>query len=401
MQLRDRLKGMEKDYIFFLLAVICVGIGQSVDSAVLNNFLKENFHFAVLQRTVLEMPRELPGLLVFIFTGILFALGDVRIAALSNLAAAVGMFLLGVIPNNLFIMLMVIFIYSSGQHIFLTLFNTIGMSFAEQGQVGRKLGSLNAANNLALVVSSAILWALFQFLHITYTVSFTLGAISFLLAFFLIGRMNKRRTPPQTNRFVFRKEYRLFYWLSILYGARKQIFLTFAPWILVDVFQQKVTTMTILFFIIAVLGIFLKPLIGYLIDSVGEKFVLSAEAFLLFFICLVYAYAENLFPGFWAVVVVAVCFILDQSLSAVSMARFTYIRKIAVKAEDISPTLSLGISLDHLVSMIIPMTGGYIWYLSGAGGYKYVFLGGALISLINFFSVRLLKIEKPGLKAES
>lgn len=266
-----KVKGMERDYLLFLLVGIFLGIGQSVDGATINNFLKDRFDFLIMQRTLLEIPREMPGLLVFIFTAFLFALGDIRIAAVANLAAAVGMFLLGIIPYNFFLMLMVVFIYSTGQHLFLPLFNSIGMSFAKEGQYGRKLGQISAANTASLVISSALLWLLFRYLHISYTVSFTIGALAFLAAAILLMRMNPGRTEPMKNRFVFRKEYKLYYLLCIFYGARKQIFLTFAPWVLVDVFAQKVTTLTMLFFIISVLGVFVKPLIGYLIDRLGKK----------------------------------------------------------------------------------------------------------------------------------
>ncbi|NLM21645.1 MAG: MFS transporter [Peptococcaceae bacterium] len=396
-----KIKTTERDFIFFLFVAVLVGVGQSVDSATFNNFLKDQFGFIVTQRTLLELPRELPGLLVFIFTGLLFVLGDIRIAAIANIAAAIGMFLLGIIPNNIFIMLLVVFIYSSGQHLFMPYFNSISMSFAEEDKLGRRLGRLSAVMNISLVAASALLWTLFYFLHISYLVSFSIGALAFLGAAIFLLFMNKQRVTPQTERFVIRKEYGLYYWLNVLYGARKQIFLTFAPWVLVDVFHQKVTTMTMLFFVVACLGIVVKPLLGYLIDKIGERIILTGEAVILFFLCLSYAFAEDLFPRTVALVVVASCYVLDMSLDAVMMARATYAKKIALHEDDVSPTLSLGVSLDHVVSMIIPLVGGYIWVLAGPGGYKYVFLGGALIALMNFFSARRIVINKENPSKES
>jgi len=167
---------------------------------------------------------------------------------------------------------------------------------------------------------------------------------------------------------------------------------------LVDIFSQKVTTMTGLFFIIAVTGIFVKPLIGVLIDKLGEKIVLQAEAVVFFFICLGYAFANDIFAPQTALFVVCLCYILDQSFSAVSMARATYLKKIALNDEDVSATLSAGTSIDHIVSMFLPALGGYIWYTNGSIGYKYVFLGGAIIALINFFSTKFIEnARKPPL----
>lgn len=389
----NRVKALERDFLLFLLIGVLLGVGQSIDGSTMNNFLREKFELLVLERTMLEIPREFPGLLVFIVMGFLFRLGDIRIAALANLVAAVGMFFLGIIPYNFFLMLLVVFIYSIGQHLFIPLFQSIGMSFAQGGQYGKKLGQLSATNTAALVLSSAVLWVLFKYFHITYTVSFTLGALAFAAAAFLLLKMNHRRMANLNHRFVLRKEYRLYYWLCILYGARKQIFITFGSWVIVDVFSQPVTTLTMLFFSISVLGIFVKPFIGYLIDRIGERTVLMGEAGSLIFICLGYAFAEDLFRGSWAVIVICLCYVLDQTLNSVSMARATYIKKIAVVDEDVSPTLSLGTSIDHIVSMFIPVLGGFVWYAGGPGGYKYVFLGGAVIALANLISASAIRIN--------
>lgn len=386
-----KFKSAEKNFLIFLFAGVFIGIGQSVDSSTLNNFLKESLNIDIMHRSVLEMPRELPGFLVFIIIGFLYSLGDIRITAVAYISAALGMFFLGIVPHNYTMILIFIFIYSSGQHISMPLSSSIGMSFAKEGNLGKKLGQLSAANNAALVFGCVLLWALFKLFKISYTVSFSIGAASFAIASILMLSMDRRQTVKIKKRFVYRKEYRLFYWLSILYGARKQIFITFGPWVLVDVFKQQVTTMTAFFLVISVTGIFIKPFVGHMIDKVGERKVLSLEAILLFFVCLGYAFAESLFSYKGALVLVSACFILDQSMNAVSMARSTYIKKIAVKPEDVSPTLSLGISIDHIASMFLPALGGIIWSINGSSGYRYVFIGGALIALINFFSARMIK----------
>ncbi|MCR4434796.1 MAG: MFS transporter [Clostridiales bacterium] len=392
----QKIKTLDRDFLLFIAAGIFLGIGQSVDGSTLANFLKEKLHFLILQRSALEIPRELPGFLVFLIIGFLYALGDVRIAALANVLAGVGMLLFGTVPTSSYTVIIAFsFIYSCGQHVYMPVSNSIGMSFANDGRLGRKLGQINAANTAALVISSALLWCLFNFFKIDYWISFTLGAASFFFAALCIILMNPRQTVRPKTRFVFRKEYGLYYWLCILYGARKQIFLTFGPWVLVDVFKQKVTTMTILFFIISVLGIFSKPLIGYLIDKVGEKFVLGSEAAVLIFVCIAYTFAADIFERNTAIMVICLCYILDQTLSAVSMARSTYLKKIAVREEDVSPTLSLGISLDHIVSMLLPAFAGFIWYANGTTGYKYVFLGGAVIALANFISTRFMSVMSP------
>jgi len=180
----------------------------------------------------------------------------------------------------------------------------------------------------------------------------------------------------------------------MLYGARKQIFITFGPWVLVEVFKQPVATMTLLFFIIAVIGIFVKPWVGHLIDKVGERIVLSTEAFLFFLTCLGYAFAEDLFRPSIAIAFIYVCYVADFTLDSVYMARVTYMKKIALKPEDVSPSLALGTSVDHVVTLFLPLLGGLVWYKNGPGGYKYVFMGGAVVAFLNFVSSRRINIKQ-------
>jgi predicted MFS family arabinose efflux permease len=394
MKVRGWLKGLERDFILFLIAGACLGIAQSVDGSTLTNYLKEHFGMLIIHRSALEFPRELPGLLVvLIIGGLSFLGGDVRISAVANLLAAAGMFLLGIIPSQFAFVIFVIFIYSMGQHIFMPLSGNIAMSFARRGEMGRTLGLLSSVSNIAIVVSSIALWALFRFAHISYFTSFTIGAVALLIAAVLIGLIKSTQTVKVEKRYIYRKEYRLYYWLSMLYGARKQIFITFGPWVLVDVFKQPVTTMTILFLIVAVIGIFVKPWVGHLIDKAGERFVLSGEAFIFFFTCLLYAFAEDLFSYPVAIACIYVCYVTDFTIDSASMARITYMKKIALKPEDVSPSLSLGISLDHIVTVFLPFIGGLAWYKGGHGGYKYVFMGGAVVALLNFISSRKIRIK--------
>jgi MFS family permease len=390
------LRGAERDFYLFLVSGIFLGIAQSVDGSTITNYLKEHFNMLIIHRSALETPRELPGLLVVLVIGALsFLGGDVRICMVANVIAAVGMFALGVLPSSYALVIPVIFVYSMGLHIFMPLSGNIGMSFAEPHEMGKILGRLSSVGNMAVVVSSAALWVLFRFLHINYTTAFSIGAAAFIASAVLLSFIKPTRTVHIKKRYIYRKEYRLYYWLCMLYGARKQIFITFGPWVLVEVFRQKVTTMTLLFFIVAVIGIFVKPWIGHLIDNVGERFVLSGEAFLFFFTCLGYVFAESIFSRTGAIIFICGCYIVDITLDSVYMARITYMKKIALKPEDVSPSLSLGISLDHMVTIFLPILGGLAWLKGGPGGYKYVFLGGAAIALLNFISSRRIHIPNP------
>jgi predicted MFS family arabinose efflux permease len=202
--------------------------------------------------------------------------------------------------------------------------------------------------------------------------------------------MKKNEPVSAMTKFQLRKEYKLFYWLNILYGTRKQLFLTFAPWVLVTVFKQKTQVLATLLAVGGVIGIFFKPMLGKAIDKLGERFILSAEAVVLVFVCLGYGFAEEIFTETTALFIVFICYVIDQLLLSVSMARATYIQKIAVKPEDVTQTLTMGVSIDHIFSISIAVSGGFIWLKLG---YQYVFLLGAIIAVINFFSALQIKTK--------
>lgn len=373
----------KRDFILFLLANAFLGISQSIDNSVFNNFLNDAFHLTVQQRTLLEIPREFPGAMVVLVSGALLAFGDVRIASIANGLAAVGLLGIGFISKDYFTMVLWLTVYSMGQHLFMPVANSIGMNLSDEKNMGKRLGQINSVNTAAFLITSLVTALVFKYIRINYKAAFIFAAFAFLISSVLIFFMKSIRQENVKRKLFFRKEYKLFYYLSIVHGARKQIFLTFGPWVLIKVFNQGVSTFALLGFIIAGIGIFFKPYLGHIIDSKGEKMVLKFEAIVLFVICLGYAFSKPIFNSLGiedaALLVVSGCFVVDQLMVAAGMARATYLKKIAVCPEDVSPTLSMGISIDHVVSMFVPWIGGLVWNIFG---YEYVFLGGALIAVV-------------------
>lgn len=386
----------KRDFVLFLLASAAIGITQSIDTSFFNNFLNDNYQLTISQRTFLEIPREFPGFAVVFVTGLLFAFGDVRTAAVANLLGGIGALGMAFWSPEYLPMIGWLTVYSMGQHLFMPMSNSIGMNLASDGQMGRRLGQINAVNTAVFLATSLATAFLFKFIKIDYHLAFSLSAGAFFLSAILILMMKSHTGKRIGKRFVLRKEYKVFYGLSILFGARKQIFITFGPWVLIKVFGQGVATFAILSFIIAGLGIVFKPFIGYLIDSVGERFVLAGEAVSLIFVCLGYAFTQGLLEtiglGKIALYVICALFVLDQMLASVSMARATYVKKIALNTEDVSPTLSMGISIDHIVSMFIPFLGGFVWNVLG---YEYVFVVGAGIATLNLLLTTRMKAFSP------
>lgn len=382
-------RDIPKDFLAFLIISILLGVVEAVDSTSLSNRLYEDLNFTVMQRSMLEAPRELPGFLAVVIIGMLNSFGDIRIAAFANIIGGIGLLFFGMVPNEFSLVLITLVIYSTGQHIYLPLSNTIAMTFAKGDNFGRRLGQVQSLGSISIIVTSGLLFIFYKLFDVSYQTVFFIAGIAMLLAgalFLAMDKSGNRDRVVSKDRFVLRKEYKLFYVLSVINGARKQITITFVPWLLIDTFSQPVTTITALFFVVCCISIFFKPWFGNLIDRKGERYALQLEAIVMFVACLGFAFSKILFSPETALVVVCICYIIDKLMWSASMARATYVRKLSKDPSDVARTLATGQSMDHVVSMLIPLAAGYAWYSNGASGYVYVFLGALLISWMNFIA---------------
>jgi predicted MFS family arabinose efflux permease len=390
MFLIKKINSLSKDFLRFIAAVAIFGFSMAVVTAVFNNFVSETFALGDFKRGMLELPRELPGFLVVFVSALFFFMCTRRLAVLAHILAAAGIYLVGHFSSTYAMMLIWLFIFSLGQHIFLPLTQSIGMEFADKGKMGKRLGQLTGAMNFAAIIGSFVIFFGFKFLNFTFSISFTIAACGLVVSAFLIFLMKPDKVPTGHSKFTLRKEYSLYYWLNILYGTRKQIFLTFAPWVLVTIFKQNTAMVATLLTTGGVIGIVFNPILGQAIDRFGERRILMLEAVVLFVICIGYGFSRMLFSEQHAFYIAAGCFIVDQLLISVNMARATYLKKIAVKPEDVSQTLTMGVSIDHIFSISIALISGIVWTKFG---YQYVFIIAAVIAVLNFFSASRIRIK--------
>jgi predicted MFS family arabinose efflux permease len=388
--LAGRVRRLPPDFLLFAGAATLCAFAQSAVNAVFNNFVHDTYGIGDLQRGVLEVPRELPGFLVVFVSALLYLMSPRRLAALANLFTAVGIAGIALFSARYGVMLAWLFLFSIGQHLFIPLTSGITLELAPEGKAGRRLGQLTGAMNLAGIAGSLLVLVGFRALGFGFSTAFLVAAATFLVAAVLLRKMRVQPVPAEKTRFVLRREYRLFYWLNVLYGTRKQIFLTFSPWVLVTIFKQPTEMVAGLFFVNGVIGIFFNPLLGRAIDRWGERFVLMAEAAVLVFVCFGYGFSRRLFSAEVAVFVACACFVLDQMLMSVGIARATYLKKIAVQPGDVSQTLMMGVTIDHGFSILIALLGGILWTRFG---YEYVFLLGSLIACVNFYSASRVTVS--------
>lgn len=384
-------KALHKELILFFIVVGLWGFGSSVNDTIFNNFLHETFSLTSFDRTFLELPREFPGFLTIFVTALLFFMCSKRLASFALILAGIGLVCTGFFSFNYAIMLLWLFLYSSGLHLFLPLFSSIGMEYSHENKEGRRLGQLNGIRNAAVVVGSCVIFAGFRFFHFDFKISFTIGACALVMAGCIMLFFRKGEAKPAGQHLKLYKEYKLFYWLSVLYGARKQIFLTFAPWVIVTVFNKPTTVVAILLMVGGIIGIIFQPALGLMVDRLGEKKILMIEGFALVFVCLGYGFAKNIFSGAGdaAFYLACVCYIFDNLLMSFGIARSTYLKKIAVKPEHVSSTLSMSTTMDHVFSISIALLGGTLWTLFG---FQAVFVCGAVIAFIYMISAARIKI---------
>lgn len=380
----------DRDFTLFLIVGIFAGIASGINSTVFNNFLSDVYKLSAQARGIVEFPRELPGVFIVVVLGLLSFLGNIRMASLGMLAASLGMLGLGLFSPTFAIMLMWMMVLSLGTHIVMPITPVIGMNLSKKENYGARLGRYSAYSLSATIIGYAIVWFGFKFFGFTYQTAFVIAAIFYIFAAFSIRLINPGKSSVKKVRFVFRKKYTLYYILSIVNGARKQIFITFAPWVLIQMYHVDPPVFAILGVVISLVSILTRTIVGRMIDIKGERFILSLEALILIVVCMGYSFAADLVPAGVAVVIIAVCYIIDNSMSAVEMARSTYIKKIAVHPDDVTPTLAAGTSFDHVVAMSIPFFGGLLW---ASLGYQFVFLAAAVIAVINLILSRQIKIE--------
>jgi len=385
----------------FFLSVLVWGLAAGCFSAVLNNYLSEIRGMDEFQRGVLEFFREMPGLLLVFIIAVLHKYSDWKILKFGTLIAMVGIAGLMVSADKILITALIM-LWSTGEHMFMPVRSSLAIKIAKEGMLGRSLGMVAGSENAGKVTGSLLAALLFfcgtRYLGFSYQ-DITLYNFSwcFVLALLVISLIVIIMAPDNQServnrpRLYFNWKYNKFYALELFYGARKQIFFTFAPYVLIRLYGINTTKMALLVGICALVNIFCAPLIGRLTDKLGYKNIMIYDTVILFFVCLIYGYADKLFPKEIALWVVCINYLLDAVISTTSMATNMYVKEISDSSDELTATLSTGISINHLISIIAALLGGLAWKHFGVG---VLFTFSAIMALAN--SAFALTLPKPG-----
>jgi predicted MFS family arabinose efflux permease len=380
------LKKFTGDFRRLLLATLFFGATAGVISSTLNNYLNDVHGFGAGQRGWLELPREMPGFfIIFVVGALLTYMRESRMAAVAMLFTGAGMLGLGFLTPSTALLVMWVVIWSMGDHIIFAVEGPLGLKLARKGGEGRRLGQLGGARNLGVILGVSAVWLLAKLMGDRYDLFYVFGGLCAAIAGFFYFRLQLGHQDPPSRRLIYRREYHLFYAISALFGIRKQIFLVFGSWVLVDLHNVPVATIALLYFIASLLGVVLRPLLGDVIDWLGERKVLVTDEVMLLVVCLIYAFVDNIMVLYGA-------YILDHILFALRVARTTYLKKIAVEQSDITPTISLGITIDHTVAMTLPILSGFLWENYG---HQWVFILAGAIALVGMVVCMQIKVPEP------
>lgn len=397
-------KSSKSIYFYYaFLALTALGLGLSFET--LSNYLKDAFSVSALERGLIEFPREIPGAIVFLVISYLAFLGDIRIAILGEILCVFSLLLLGFLSPGFTLMILFLFVFSLGMHLLLPLLDSIGLSLVEDEKtMGAKLGFFKGIYTSFSMLAMGMLFLGFKTGFFSYTTRiikpFILSAIFMSLAVLILSLLKSHiKNPVSSDRkvkWVFRKEYKYYYVLTIMTGIQKQIMFVFGPWVLIEMLDKKTDVISLLFFFGTFIGIFFIPYLGKLIDKFGVKRLLYADALSFVFVYAFYGLLTSGFRnGFLAVVGVPVfmaylLIILDKMSMQMSIIRTIYLKNILVEESDLTKTLTMGLSLDHCVTIMFAVLGGFIWTRFGA---EFIFYGVSLLSFVNVFVAWKVKPE--------
>lgn len=381
---------IRRTMLFVLIALFLGLYGGGVYDLIFSNFLRDAQQLDAEKRGLIELPREFPGFLSLFAISALFFLNEVRIAAVACVLMAIGMFLLaGSKPGMDFWSLSgMIMVVSLGQHILMGTMDSIVMHTARPENRSLRLGQMKALATAASLLGALVVWIKWKY-NQSFSVDFTLTACLCLVAALFLTFVKTPVFPRKKGWkecFIFKKTYKTYYLLEILHGIRKQLYLTFGFWLMVSTLKQSPAHIGKTLLVAGVIGLFTQPLIGWSIKKFGERRVTIFDSIALSLLCLAYAFAPGLLPAHWAVGVVTVCFVLDNLLFALGMARSTYVAHISERKEDITPSIYTGIAINHVASIAYGVLGGLIWMYTG--GPQAVFLIGGLATVAAGFVAR-------------
>ena len=351
---------------------ISMVVSFSAWMSLLNNFTIEVASFDGSQIGILQSLREIPGFLAFTVILVLAFVAQQRLVYLSMLLLGLGTSLTGFFPSAMGLYITTI-IMSLGFHYLETLNQSLSLQWLDKKKAPIILGKISAVKSFTGLLVFILIYILMNYLSVEYKYVYLIfgGVSAFLAILSWIAFTHFKETVIQDRKIRLKKEYWLFYTLTFFAGARRQIFVVFAGFLLVEKFGVDVHNMVILLFINSILNMYLAPKIGKFISVFGERISLRYEYIGLVIVFVSYAFVENLYIAF-------ALYLVDHILFAMAIALKTYFQKIA-DPKDIASASAVSFTINHIAAVFLPVLLGLVWLYS----HSLVFIIGGLIASIS------------------
>lgn len=358
---------------FLIIISIVVPIAFSSWMALLNNFVIEKANFDGADIGLLQSVREIPGFLAFTAVFVLMFIREQKFMLLALGALTLGTAITGFFPS-LFGLLLTTLLMSTGFHYFETLKQSLSLQWLSKDEAPEMLGKFISVGALASLITYGALWVCLEVFQLDFKwVYLTFGGIGFLLVVWMAFAFPQFQTQVQQNKkLVLRKRYWLYYALTFMSGARRQIFTVFAGFLMVEKFGYSAADITMLFLINYLFNFMFAKRIGKFIGKVGERKALLFEYTGLIFVFVGYGLVQS---AEWA----AALYVIDHLFFALALAIKTYLQKIADPA-DMASTAGVSFTINHIAAVFIPVSFGLIWLVSPSA----VFYIGAAMAVVSF-----------------
>jgi len=357
---------------FLLLAVFAMSFGFATWMTLLNNFVIEQAQFTGKEIGILQSLREVPGFLAFTAVLLLAFIREQRFAWLNLVIMGIGIAVTGYFPTALGLYVTTV-LMSVGFHYFETVQQSLSLQWFDKDRAASDLGRLVSSKSMAAVLAYVFIWSANAIFNIDYSTVYLIGgAMTVLCALGCAALFPVFEQPHvQHKKIILRRRYLLYYALTFMSGARRQIFVVFAGFLMVEKFGYSISAIAGLYLLNHAISFWIAPKIGRFIERVGERRALTIEYIGLAVLFASYAVVDS---GELA----AALYVIDHILFAMAIAIKTYFQKIA-DPKDISATAAVSFSINHIAAVVIPALFGLIWLYS----HSIVFLLGSAMAVVS------------------
>jgi len=371
------MRELKKDpmYQYLILLAVSSTITMTCWMTLFNNFAVEVAGMDGSHVGVIQSIREIPGFLTFLVIYMIILMKEHHLAALSVFVLGLGTAIMGFFPSFIGLLTTTL-LMSFGYHFYETVNQSLTLQYFDDRVSPWVLGKIMSIASAVTVGVGLFIFLIMYVLSYSQAFLLTGGSMALLGVWALFKDPSDRETIPQRKRMIFRKKYWLFYLLTFIAGARRQIYMTFGVFLMVKVFQFTVKEIALLTAVNSIVTYFIAPYVGKAIIRFGERRVLSVEYFSLILVFLAYAFVESKLS-------LTFLYILDHLFFSFAMGIRTYFQKIG-DPRDIAPSMAVGFTINHIAAVVLPALGGLLWMVD----YRIPFFIGAGFSLISLLATQ-------------